>query len=112
RIGVQYEHREDDAQVREGDSGGDQLMFESVLLISLFLLVISIVIALVRIFQRSSTISDRVLLVDSISYTIISMVAILSILLDSISYLVIILLIGILAFMSTIALCRFIERGV
>ena len=87
-------------------------MFESVLLISLFLLVISIVIALVRIFQRSSTISDRVLLVDSISYTIISMVAILSILLDSISYLVIILLIGILAFMSTIALCRFIERGV
>ncbi len=87
-------------------------MFKSVLLIALFLLVISIVIALVRIFNRSSSLSDRVLLIDSISYTIISMVAILSILLDSIAYLVIILLIGILAFMSTIALCRFIERGV
>jgi multicomponent Na+:H+ antiporter subunit F len=87
-------------------------MFDSVLIFALFLLTISIIISLVRIFKRSSTISDRVLLIDSISYIIIAMVAILSILLDSVAYLVIILLIGILAFMSTIALCRFIERGV
>jgi len=87
-------------------------MFETVLIFALFLLMISMIIALIRIFKRSSSISDRVLLADAISYIIIAMVAILSILFDSVAYLVIILLVGILAFMSTIALCRFIERGV
>ncbi len=88
------------------------MMFETVLIFALFLLMISMIIALIRIFKRSSSISDRVLLADAISYIIIAMVAILSILFDSVAYLVIILLVGILAFMSTIALCRFIERGV
>lgn len=87
-------------------------MFNSLLLLSMFLLTISIMIALFRIFKRSSSISDRVLLVDSISYIIIGIVAILSIFMDSVAYLESILLIGILAFLSTIALCRFIERGV
>lgn len=87
-------------------------MFNSLLLLSMFLLTISIMIALFRIFKKSSSISDRVLLVDSISYIIIGIVAILSIFMDSVAYLESILLIGILAFLSTIALCRFIERGV
>lgn len=87
-------------------------MFHSVLYVCLFLLSLSIIVALVRIFQRSSTISDRVLLIDSIGYVIIGMVGILSVVMDSVAYLESILLIGILAFLSTIALCRFIERGV
>lgn len=87
-------------------------MFNTLLLLSMFLLTISIMIALFRIFKRSSSISDRVLLIDSISYIIIGIVAILSIFMDSVAYLESILLIGILAFLSTIALCRFIERGV
>jgi len=87
-------------------------MFQTVLLICLFLLTVSFVVALVRIFMRSSTVSDRVLLIDSIGFIIIGMVAILSILLDTTAFLESILLIGILAFLSTIALCRFIERGV
>lgn len=87
-------------------------MFNSLLLLSMFLLTISIMIALFRIFKRSSSISDQVLLIDSISYLIIGIVAILSIVMDSVAYLESILLIGILAFLSTIALSRFIERGV
>jgi multicomponent Na+:H+ antiporter subunit F len=79
---------------------------------SLFLLTLSFVVALVRIFKRSSTVSDRVLLIDSIGFIIIGMVAILSILMDTTAFLESILLIGILAFLSTIALCRFLERGV
>ena len=87
-------------------------MFQSLLLVSMFLLTISIIVALARIFQRSSTISDRVLLIDAMTYSIIGIVAILSIYLDSVAYLESILLLGILAFLSTIALCRYIERGV
>lgn len=87
-------------------------MFDALLLFSLFGLTISVGIALYRIFHRSSSISDRVLLLDSLSFIIIGMVAILSIYLDTVAFLEVILLIGILAFMSTIALSRFIERGV
>lgn len=87
-------------------------MFQSLLLMSMFILAICVVIALVLIFQRSSTVSDRVLLMDSISFMIIGIIAILSIVMDTTAYLESILLIGILAFLSTVALCRFIERGV
>jgi len=87
-------------------------MFQSLLLLSMLMLAVSIIVALARIFRQSSTISDRVLLIDSMSYTIIGIVAVLSIYLDSVAYVESILLLGILAFLSTIALCRYIERGV
>lgn len=87
-------------------------MFDQIMYFSAFLLTISLVVALFRIFKRSSSTSDRVLLIDSLSYIIIAIVAILSIVMDTQAYLESILLIGILGFLSTIALCRFIERGV
>lgn len=87
-------------------------MFHTLLLLSMFCLTISIGIALYRIFRRSSSVSDRVLLLDSFSYLIIGIIAILSIYLNTTAFFEVILLIGILAFISTIALSRFIERGV
>lgn len=86
-------------------------MFGSLLLGSMFGLTISIAVVLYRLFQRSTSLSDRVLLLDSLSFIIIGIVAILSIYLDTVAFLEAILLIGILAFLSTIALSRFIERG-
>jgi len=86
-------------------------MFDTLLIICMFLLSVSIVIALFRV-VKGPTLPDRILALDSISYSIIGIVAILSIMLDSRAYLETILLIGILAFLSTIALCRFLERGV
>ncbi len=86
-------------------------MFDTLLLVCMFLLSISIVIALYRV-VRGPALPDRILALDSISYSIIGIVAILSIMLDSQAYLETILLIGILAFLSTVALCRFLERGV
>ena len=86
-------------------------MFDTLLIICMFLLSVSIVIALYRV-VKGPTLPDRILALDSISYSIIGIVAILSIMLDSRAYLETILLIGILAFLSTIALCRFLERGV
>lgn len=87
-------------------------MFHALLLVSMFCLTLSLGVALYRIFHRSSSISDRVLLLDSLSFIIIGIVAILSIYLDTVAYLEVILLIGMLAFISTISLSRFIERGV
>ncbi|WEK55976.1 MAG: Na(+)/H(+) antiporter subunit F1 [Candidatus Cohnella colombiensis] len=86
-------------------------MFNSIMLLAMFLLSISIVIALYRVIKGPS-IHDRVLALDSIGYLVIGIVAILSIRLDSHAYLETILLIGILAFLSTIALSRYLERGV
>jgi len=87
------------------------MMFQTILVICMSVLTLSLVIALVRMFLRSSSLSDRVLLIDSISYIIIGIIAILSMLTNTRAYVESILLIGILAFLSTISLCRFIERG-
>lgn len=78
---------------------------------SLAVLSSSIIIALYRLIKGPS-LQDRILALDFISYTIVGMVGVLSVLLDTQAYLDIILLIGILAFLSTITFCRFIERGV
>lgn len=86
-------------------------MFDSILLLAMFLLTISMVIALYRVF-RGPSLPDRVLALDTIGYIIIGIVAILSILFDTRAYLETILLIGVLAFLSTIALSKFMERGI
>ncbi|WP_270170581.1 Na(+)/H(+) antiporter subunit F1 [Paenibacillus sp. SYP-B4298] len=86
-------------------------MFDALMVLSMLLLSISIVIALFRVI-RGPALPDRVLALDSIGYSIIGIVAVLSIMLDTSAYLETILLIGILAFLSTIALCKFLERGV
>ncbi|MFD2114713.1 Na(+)/H(+) antiporter subunit F1 [Paenibacillus yanchengensis] len=86
-------------------------MFDKILIVCMMLLAVSIAIALIRV-MRGPTLPDRILALDSISYSIIAIVALLSIMLDSRAYMETILLIGILAFVSTIALCRFLERGV
>ncbi len=86
-------------------------MFDLLLKLSMLLLTVSIVIALYRVIKGPS-LSDRILALDSIGYNVIGIVAVLSILLNSHAYLETILLIGILAFLSTVALCKFLERGV
>lgn len=85
-------------------------MFDTLMLIAMLLLSLSIVICLFRVI-KGPTLSDRILALDTISYSVIGIVTILSIMLDSQSYLETILLIGILAFLSTIALCKFLEKG-
>lgn len=86
-------------------------MLDNIMLLSMFLLTISIVIALYRVI-RGPTLHDRILALDSIGYIVIGIVAVLSILLGSSAFLETILLIGILAFLSTIALSKYLERGI
>lgn len=86
-------------------------MFTTILLVSLFLLGLSVLIALYRLI-RGQSIADRIMALDAIGINIIAIVALLAILEDTRVFLDIILIIGILSFLGTIALCKFIERGV
>ena len=87
-------------------------MMDIVLSACMFGLTLCIAAMLYRMFHRESSMADRVLLLDSLSFVLIGIVAILSIRLDTTAFFEAILLIGILAFTGTIALSRFIERGV
>lgn len=53
---------------------------------------------------------DRVVALDMIGVNLISAVAVFSVVLSTHAFLEVILIVGILAFISTIALSRFVER--
>lgn len=86
-------------------------MIETLLHVSLTLLGISIAITFVRIVLGPSF-PDRVIAMDVIGVNIISSIAIISIIFQTKAYLDVILIVAILAFISTIAFAKFIERGV
>lgn len=86
-------------------------MVEKILVFSLFLFTISIAIALFRIIKGPSM-PDRAVALDMIGVNLISIIAIVSIVLKTKAFLEAILILGILAFISTIAIARYIERGV
>jgi multicomponent Na+:H+ antiporter subunit F len=83
-------------------------MVEKILLISLTLFAVSI--ALFRIIKGPSM-PDRAVALDMIGVNLISMIAIISIVLKTKAFLEAILILGILAFISTIAISKYIERG-
>src|SRR5699024_6449331 len=89
----------------------DTLMIQTILIISLILFGISIAITFTRLFIGPSF-PDRVLALDVIGVNLISAMAILALIYDTTSFFDVILVLGILAFISTIAYSRFLERVV
>lgn len=85
-------------------------MFNVLLMISLILMSFALVISFARIIKGPS-LPDRIVALDSIGITLIGMIGILMILQKTIAYAEVILVIGILVFVGTIALSKFIERG-
>ncbi|UJL46235.1 Na(+)/H(+) antiporter subunit F1 [Virgibacillus sp. NKC19-16] len=86
-------------------------MIETMLLTALTLFGVSIAIALIRIVIGPS-LPDRVVALDMIGVNLVSGIAIISVLLGTRSFLEVILILAILAFVSTIAFSKYIERGV
>ncbi|WP_346243989.1 Na(+)/H(+) antiporter subunit F1 [Shouchella clausii] len=86
-------------------------MFGMAMVASLVLFAVAIGICAFRII-KGPTMPDRVVALDTIGVNLISTAAIVSIILDTKAFLEVILIIGILAFISTIAFSKFIERGV
>ncbi|MEJ9279494.1 MULTISPECIES: Na(+)/H(+) antiporter subunit F1 [Ureibacillus] len=86
-------------------------MIDTILLISLVLFMVAIALHLIRII-KGPTMPDRAIALDTIGVNLISSMAILSILLKTTAFLEAILILGILAFIGTIAFSKYIERGV
>ncbi len=60
---------------------------------------------------KGPSVADRVIALDSIGISLISIVGLVSIILRTSNYLEVILLIGILAFIGTVAFSKYIEKG-
>ncbi|WP_404406283.1 Na(+)/H(+) antiporter subunit F1 [Jeotgalibacillus malaysiensis] len=86
-------------------------MIDLIFTTAIVIFCVAIAMALVRIIQ-GPTLPDRVVSFDVVGVNLISIVAVLSVLLDTAAYLEVILIIAILAFISTIAFSKHIERGV
>lgn len=85
-------------------------MLKGMLILSLFFFGLAITILLYRVVWGPS-IPDRVIALDTIGVNLISAIAIFSLLLNTQAFLDAILILGILAFISTIAFSKYIERG-
>lgn len=85
-------------------------MMNTILMASLAILSLAILGSLYRLVKGPSM-SDRIMALDAIGIILLSMIAVLSMLFNTTAYFDIILLIGILTFIGTTALARYIERG-
>ena len=86
-------------------------MIDMILKVSLTLFMFAIALSLYRVIKGPS-LPDRAIALDTIGVNLISAIAIVSIVLKTKAYLEAILIIGILAFIGTIAFSKYIERGV
>ena len=86
-------------------------MIQVIMNVSLFLFMIAIALSLFRVIKGPS-LPDRAIALDTIGVNLISAIAIVSIVLKTKAFLEAILILGILAFIGTIAFSKYIERGV
>ncbi|WP_412888550.1 Na(+)/H(+) antiporter subunit F1 [Bacillus sp. 1P06AnD] len=60
---------------------------------------------------KGPSIPDRVIALDAMVINLIAIIALISILLDTYAFLEVILLLGILAFIGTVAFAKYLEKG-
>ncbi|MBT2583640.1 Na(+)/H(+) antiporter subunit F1 [Planococcus sp. ISL-109] len=78
--------------------------------VSLFIVSISFTGLLFRL-VKGPTVADRVVALDAIGVTLVSIVALLSLIIETEFFLEVILLMSILSFIGTAAFAKFLERG-
>lgn len=86
-------------------------LLQTVTLICMLIVAISIVMLLYRA-VKGPTDPDRAVALDTIGVNLIAMIGLLAIHLVTVKFNDIILLIGILTFIGTVALAKFLEKGV
>ncbi|MFS0780343.1 Na(+)/H(+) antiporter subunit F1 [Bacillus sp. 1P06AnD] len=85
-------------------------MFHIIILIALVCISLSMLALLYRVIKGPS-IPDRVIALDAMVINLIAIIALISILLDTYAFLEVILLLGILAFIGTVAFAKYLEKG-
>lgn len=86
-------------------------MLENIVVITLFSIALSMVLLIYRVIKGPST-PDRVIALDALGINLVAFIALFSIGLKTSAYLDITLLIGILAFIGTVAFAKYLEKGV
>ncbi|AZB44227.1 Na(+)/H(+) antiporter subunit F1 [Bacillus sp. FJAT-42376] len=85
-------------------------MFDMVMMLSLLILAVSTLFYFYRL-VKGPTVPDRVVALDAIGINLIGMTAVISVVLKTNAFLDVILLLGILAFIGTVAFSKFLEKG-
>ncbi|QFT90381.1 Na(+)/H(+) antiporter subunit F [Bacillus sp. THAF10] len=83
---------------------------ETLLTISLFIISVATLGLVYRVIKGPS-VPDRVMALDSIGINLIAITAIMSIMLNTDAFLEVILLIGVIAFIGTVAFSKFLQKG-
>jgi multicomponent Na+:H+ antiporter subunit F len=86
-------------------------MFDTMILIAILMIALSMLGFIYRAI-KGPTIPDRVIALDALGINLVALTALISIALDTNAFLEVILLIGILAFIGTVAFSKFLEKGV
>ncbi|MEH6943268.1 Na(+)/H(+) antiporter subunit F1 [Bacillus sp. JJ722] len=86
-------------------------MFQSIIIFALFCVSLAMLGLIYRVI-KGPTIPDRVIALDALGIHLIAIIALMSILLDTYAFLEVILLLGILAFIGTVAMAKYLEKGV
>ncbi len=85
-------------------------MFEGIIAAALLCISISMLGLIYRVVKGPS-VPDRVIALDALGVNLIGVIALVSILLDTYAFLEVILLLGILAFIGTVAMAKYLEKG-
>jgi multicomponent Na+:H+ antiporter subunit F len=85
-------------------------MLHTIIQITLLCVSISMLGLIYRVIKGPTT-PDRVVALDAIGINLIAIVALISMILDTYAFLEVILLLGILAFIGTVAFSKFLEKG-
>lgn len=86
-------------------------MLEMIIRIALLIASIAMIGFIYRV-VKGPTVADRVIALDAIGINLVAITALISVILKSNAFLEIILLIGILAFIGTVAFAKYLEKGV
>ncbi|MED1602560.1 Na(+)/H(+) antiporter subunit F1 [Alkalihalophilus marmarensis] len=86
-------------------------MFQTILMIVLVVMSISLFVCFVRALI-GPTMSDRIVALDTFGINLIGFIGIIMMLQETLAYSEVVLVISVLAFIGSVALSKFIERGV
>ncbi|MBG9586833.1 Na(+)/H(+) antiporter subunit F1 [Cytobacillus firmus] len=82
------------------------------IVLSAILIISAATIGLIYRVIKGPTTPDRVVALDAVGINLVAIVALISIALNTSAYVEVILLIGILAFIGTVAFSKYLEKGV
>ncbi len=85
-------------------------MFNFIITFALVLISLSMLALIYRVIKGPS-IPDRVIALDALGVNLIAVIALISIILGTYAFLEVILLLGILAFIGTVGMAKFLEKG-